>query len=155
MRRRPVRRIGRNRDGTFTIELPDEERGLLEALVPQLREMLVDGTDPGLRRLFPTAYPDDAERDQEYAALTHDELLSKRLADLDTLEQHARAERLDEEQVTQWMGAINSLRLVLGTRLDVAEEMDEPDPDHPDAPAFAVYSYLSFLLENLIDAASN
>ena len=48
------------------------------------------------------------------------------------------------------MGAVNSLRLVLGTRLDVSEDMDEVDPDHPEAPAFAVYQYLSFLLETIV-----
>ena len=148
-------RISRKRDGTFEIALPDEERALLAALVPQLRELLAEGTDPGLRRLFPTAYADDAERDREYSALTHDELLSKRLADLDTLEAHAGADQLSEEEVMQWMGAINSLRLVLGTRLDVSEDMDEPDIDDPDGPSYAVYSYLSFLLENLIAAASS
>jgi len=146
-------RISRRRDGTFAVDLPEAERELLEALVPQLRELLVDGSDPSLRRLFPTAYADDAERDREYAALTHDDLLSKRLSDLDTLEANARAERLTEEEVMQWMGAVNSLRLVLGTRLDVSEDMDEPDLDSPTAPAFAVYSYLSYLLEHLVAAA--
>ena len=40
--------------------------------------------------------------------------------------------RLDEEQVLAWLGAINDLRLVLGTRLEVTEELYDtglPDDD--------------------------
>src|SRR5437588_500232 len=36
--------------------------------------------DPSLRRLFPTAYPDDAERDREYRQLVGDELVERRRA---------------------------------------------------------------------------
>ena len=35
------RRVTANRDGTYQVQLPDGERELLVALVPQLREMLV------------------------------------------------------------------------------------------------------------------
>jgi len=62
---------------------------------------------------------------------------------------------LDEAQLLSWMGAVNDLRLVLGTRLDVSEETAfDQDPDDPDAPALAVYQYLSFLLETIVDALS-
>ena len=45
-------------------------------LVGQLREQLLASTDdPSLRRLFPPAYPDDAERDAGYQVLARDELL--------------------------------------------------------------------------------
>ena len=37
--------------------------------------------------------------------------------------------------MTAWMGTLNSLRLVLGTRLDVDEELPTLDPDDPLAPA--------------------
>jgi hypothetical protein len=53
------------------------------------------------------------------------------------------------------MGAVNDLRLVLGTRLDVSEEMDEMDPDDPDAPLFEVYGYLAWLLENIVAALAD
>jgi hypothetical protein len=53
------------------------------------------------------------------------------------------------------MGAVNDLRLVLGTRLDVSEEMlGTLDPSSPDADAMAVYQYLSFLLESIVEALS-
>ena len=37
------------------------------------------------------------------------------------------------------------LRLVLGTRLDVSEDMDPPDPADPTAPEYALYELLGQL----------
>ena len=41
---------------------------------------------------------------------------------------------------------------MLGTRLDVGEELLDVDADDPDAPAYAVYEYLAFLLSEVVDA---
>ena len=51
------------------------------------------------------------------------------------------------------MTALNQLRLVLGTRLDVSED-DEPlpDPEDPAAPLHDIYHYLGVLLEAVLDA---
>lgn len=148
------RRVRRARGGHFELRLPDNERQVLLALVPQLRELLVADTDePGLRRLFPSAYPDDPSRDEEYRALVRDELLERRLAALDTLEATVGADRLDEEELLAWMTALNDLRLVLGTRLDVSEETEVGiDPDDPESPLRAVYFYLGWLLEQVVAA---
>ena len=63
------RRISRTRHGTYALRLPGPERDLLASLVDQLRELLeVTTDDPSVRRLFPTAYHDDPERDREYQA---------------------------------------------------------------------------------------
>ncbi len=52
------------------------------------------------------------------------------------------------------MTALNSLRLVLGTRLDVGEDPPELDLDDPEAPMYAVYEYLAWMLEQAIRARS-
>jgi hypothetical protein len=150
------RRVRRTRKGDFEVKLPQEERLVLEALAPQLRELL-DGdlADPSMRRLFPTAYADDPDRDREYHALVRDELADRRRAAVDTLLSTLDESRLSEEQLTAWMGAVNDLRLVLGTRLDVSEETELPeDPDDPNAPLLALYGYLGFLLEQIVGALS-
>lgn len=151
-----TRRVRRTRRGDFDVKLPAEERALLRDLAPQLRALLdVDLDDPSLRRLFPVAYPDDPERDREYRQLVGDELLERRRASLDTLVATIEATRLSEDELLAWMGAINDLRLVLGTRLDVSEDMDPiPAPDDPDAPMLVLYGYLGYLLESIIDALS-
>ena len=76
MGRSAGRRVSRTRAGTFRLELPQAERDLVADLVEQLRELLLVTTDdPSVRRLFPTAYNVDAERDREYQQLVRDELL--------------------------------------------------------------------------------
>src|SRR5205085_2792725 len=104
---RRVMRISRRRDGSFNVKLPDAERELVIGLVGQLRELLVADDAPGLERLFPPAYADDEERELEYRSLVHDELLEKRFAALDIVEATVQESRLDEAQLTAWMGAIN------------------------------------------------
>ncbi len=146
-------RIRRTRRGTYAVHLPGPERELLAGLVDQLRELLELTTDdPNVRRLFPTAYHEDPDRDREYQQLVRDELLERRLAALATGEASAGAEELDEAQLTAWMTSLNDLRLVLGTRLDVSEDQDRVDEDDPIAPAMAVYGYLSLLLGEAVDA---
>ena len=106
-----------------------------------------------MRRLFPTAYHDDPERDREYQQLVRDELLERRLAALATVEATADADELDEAQLTGWLTALNDLRLVLGTRLDVSEDQDDDRRGRPATrPAMAVYGYLSVLLGEVVDA---
>lgn len=150
----PGRRIRRSRRGDYELRLPSSERELVASLVGQLRHVLTEAEDPATRRLFPTAYADDAAREAAYRELVHDDLLAARLTTLDVVDATVGATRLEEDQLHSWMGAVNDLRLVLGTRLDVSEDMDPPPPDDPEAPAMAVYQYLSFLLESIVDALS-
>jgi Domain of unknown function (DUF2017) len=133
--------------------LTDEEREVLRALPPQLREIL-DTDDPSLRRLHPPAYQDDPERDAEYRRLVGDDLLRQRLQALEVMEATIDAATLDQEQMTAWLGAINDLRLVFGTRLDVTEAMYEEGipPEDPRAATFALYQYLGWLEEQVVSA---
>lgn len=128
---------------------------MLRGLPGQLRELL--GTnDPALERLFPPAYGDDEERNAEYRRLVGDDLVQGRLSSLQVMEETLDAKRLDEEQLTAWLGALNGLRLVLGSRLGVTEEMYEEEmaEDDPRAPAFGVYVYLGWLQEQVVSELS-
>jgi hypothetical protein len=152
------RRVKRNRRGAYVIDLPDEERDVLLSLGPQLRALLTHGNnDPDLRRLFPAAYPDDPEADAFFRQVTHDDLLSRRLTNLDLMEAALHAETVDEPTLQAVMGAINDIRLVLGTKLDVSEDDDPADfqGDERTESAYAVYHYLGWLLELIVDALSD
>ena len=147
------RRIERTGQGTFRLRLPKEEREVLRALPGQLRELL--GTDdPSLARLFPPAYPDDDEAAAEYDRMMRQELVDGRLGALRVLEKTVDAEELGEPELSAWLGALNDLRLVLGTRLDVTEEMSAApfDRNDPRAPELALYGYLSWLQEEAVAA---
>lgn len=153
----PVRR---ERDGTFALRLSEEEQVVLKSLVAQLRTLLrLEGSGQldeasGVRRLFPVAYPDDPDRQEEYRALVHDELLAARLAAIDEVEETITLPNVDEAQLATIMRTLNDLRLVLGTRLDVSEDdaTDLIDPDDPDAPALMAYDFCGWLLEHTVRA---
>lgn len=149
-----IRRRGIDR---YRISLPEAERDVLATLIPQMRELLVSD-DPALTRLFPTAYPDDPERDAGFHALVRDELIEHRFASLDVVEETLAAAAdgtdVDGETLASWMRSLNDLRLVLGTRLDVGEDDDPADLGHdqPEAPAWSLYHYLGMLVSFIVDA---
>jgi uncharacterized protein DUF2017 len=142
------------REGGFLLLLPEGERELMLQLLGELRTLLKLGSeDPRLRRLYPAAYSDDEEKDAEYRRLTHEELSSGRLAAIDVAERTIAEDELTPDQLTAWMHAVNALRLVLGTMLDVNE--DDPfavDPDDPNAREYMLYGYLGLLLEEIVQA---
>ena len=149
------RGIAARRDGTFGLRLPADERDILAALPGQLREAL-DAGEPTLYRLFPPAYSDDDAANADYARLVGATLLDGKRRALDHLERTAHAETLTEDDLGAWLGALESLRLVLGTQLDVTEESYRPlDPAAPDAPRLALYHWLSWLQEEVVQALSD
>jgi hypothetical protein len=149
------RRIKRTRSGQFEVKLSPEEREVLRGLPSQMRDALQLGkNDPAVARLNPQACLDDAEVDAEFHRLMDEDLNAGRLAALAAFEQTVDNPRLDEEEALAWMRAINDLRLLLGTRLDVSEDPAERrvSPDDPRAPGFALYDYLSLLTQELVEA---
>lgn len=152
-----ARRVKRTRKGAIELKLTEPEREFLRSLAPQMRELFDTADDPAVARLFPDAYPEDEERQSEYRLLAHPELMDNHLAALDALESTADADVLDAGQADSWLKAINEVRLVLGTRLDVTEEGDERPRslDDPRAAAFAAYDYLSGLQAELIEALTS
>lgn len=145
-------------NGRVALRLSDDERQVLANLLPQLADVVAEPDDPGARRLYPTAYPADPERDAEYHGLMRDELRTSRSGALQVVLDSLDATELDEGQLMAWLQTLNAGRLVLGTRLDVGEE-DDPadglDPDNPEAPAHLAYLWLSELLEHATRAASS
>jgi hypothetical protein len=129
------------------------EQALLTELLDELAQLLDDPDDPELRRLFPPAYSDQDDDDQ-YRSLVRDQLVSGRAKALATVRETLGAETLDLEQADQWLRALNDVRLVLGTRWDVTEQLDyrRLDPNDPRGRELAVYGYLSWLQEQLVEA---
>jgi uncharacterized protein DUF2017 len=148
------RRIQRRRGGGFRVNLPGEERELLGVLVAELRERVRDEReDPDLRRLFPPAHADDPDAEAEYRQLVGHQLDHKRARAAETVLATLDGRSLSAEEAEAWLTVLNDLRLVLGTRLDVTEEMSwNVDPGDPRASELAVYAYLSWLQEQLVEA---
>jgi hypothetical protein len=153
----PVRREGEG----FVLEVDAEDRTTLVGLIGQLRdEIAADGRSEHLRRLFPAAYHDHAEHEAEYQRLVHEDLASTRLASLVTVGEVLGRDpgsdeiALGEDDLDALMRALNDLRLVIGTLLDVSEDTDAGDvgPDDPDFGHFQLYGYLGWLLEGIVQA---
>ncbi len=150
-------------DGSVDAKLSAEEAEAMLRVASDVLDELDDVADPGLRRLFPPAYKDDPKADEEFASLTKDDLIeNKKLAANRVIKsiQHGKKKRgvwsarLDEETAASWLGLVNDARLILGTRLDVRDDVDpEPLPEgHPDAPRQNLYVYLSALEWALVEA---
>jgi uncharacterized protein DUF2017 len=155
----PPPRVKRVRGGRFALRITAAERDVLRSLPAQLRELLTErdvAASPDLRRLFPTAYPDDPEKAAEYDGMVRDDLMAERLAAIEVMERTIDSDRLSEVELLAWLSAINDLRLVLGTRLDVPEDLSELDvhPGDPRAESLALYAYLSILEEDAVAALS-
>ena len=148
------RRFVRQGDGSFTVRLDDRERQLLANLPGQLAALVeAEPEDPWLQRLFPTAYPKDPEREQEWRLLMSVDLHDRRREQLRTLAATAGATSVTEEELLIWTQALNDLRLYLGTRLDLSEDTElESFADEDDQQLYILYSWLGFLQEETIQA---
>lgn len=149
------RAVKRLPSGEVRLNLGVDERAVLRSLPAQLREVLeIAPESAAARRLNPPAYSDHPAHEEEFRRLMGDDLQERQLAALAVLEETVEQDRLSEEQAHGWLSALNSLRLVLGTQLDVTEDMEEEllHGGDPRAPGFALYGYLSWLLNELVEA---
>ena len=154
--RRTIRAKGPDR---FLVALPDELRDVIAEVCGEILSML-DGedvtTDPMLRRVFPVASADDPALQAEYHELVHADLLRSRRDVLARTVATAHDTELDRSTIEAWMTALNTVRLVLGTRLDVAEDhLPELAEDDPELPAWALYEFLGALVGWIVDALAD
>jgi hypothetical protein len=119
--------------------------------------------DPALARLFPDAYPDDPDATAEFRRYTQADLTAERkrraavaLGSLEPLKEEGGRLTLDAAKAAAWLGALNDLRLVLGTRLEITSDEQEPGegfgPRDPRTAYIPVYFYLGYLQETLVEA---
>jgi hypothetical protein len=151
------RAVERRRDGRYVVRLDEDARRLLASLPGQLAALVDEAPDdPWLERLFPTAYPEDPDRQAEWALLMQLDLHARRKAQLATLATTAEQGELTEEEALGWAQALNDLRLYLGTRLEVTEDMDLDDlEDEDDRQLFVLYAWLGALQDDVISALSS
>ena len=157
------RRFRKGAGDNLILSLAPQEAELLAALPTELRDVL-DGplNDAAGQRLFPVAYldPTEEEAETEYRAMVHPDLMRQRLdalalvaASLEraTLRDESMELELTPDDLQAWLGILNDVRLVLGTRLGITEDDNEIQLDDPRAGAYGVYSWLTFLQGELID----
>lgn len=117
----------------------------------------VDAPDnPVLARLLPEAYRDDPSAAGDFRRYTDSDLRAAKRTDaqavLDSLPSAKGRLELDRDQADRWLGALNDMRLALGTSLDVSEdlELEDLEEDDPRQQALSIYSWLGYLQESLL-----
>jgi Domain of unknown function (DUF2017) len=147
---------------------PDTSDESLEQLLDGALDPVEPPRDPALLRLLPDAYRDDSDAAGEFRRLTESDLratkrsgLTQIVADLSA--PGAAAGRgggvrldLDESAASGWLPALTDIRLTLGTRIGVTEDMDEERMELPvDSPRYAeiaTYDWLSWLQDAMVRA---
>jgi hypothetical protein len=139
--------------GGVRLRFHEGEVLLLRELLDELEGLLEDPDDPALGRLFPQAH-EDPESEEQYRSLVRDQLLGGRSKAIAVVRDTLDEEMLDADEADAWLRALNDLRLVLGTRLDVTEDLDYENLDlnEPRGRDLAVYGYLTWLQEQLVEA---
>ncbi len=147
------RKFQRDPAGGVRLNFEEQELLLLRELLADLEILLEDPDDPAVRRLFPPAH-DDLESEEQYRSLVRGQLVGGRAEALATVRETLGRETLSPKEADAWLRAFNDLRLVLGTRLDVTEDIDFEglDPREPRGRDLMVYAYLSWLQEELVEA---
>ncbi|MFC4534367.1 DUF2017 domain-containing protein [Sphaerisporangium dianthi] len=165
------------RGGGVTIQLDAGEASILRSLVSQVLGLVEPGatgddpleralgigaaevpSDPVLARLFPSAYADDDEAAADFRRYTEATLREGKRADAETLLETAGQGKvhLTAEQAQAWLRALNDVRLALGVRLEVTEEVHdelaEMAEDDPRYPAYVTYDWLTYLQDTLVRA---
>lgn len=148
--------IRRRRDGRYVVRLDPNARIVLADLARQLPEAIA-ARDPMVRRLFPPAYPSAelAGAEHDYRELVDTALVNHHTDALQTLVATAQADTLSEPEFQAWMDAVGSLRLVLGTRLDVHEDMEDPDPEDPRSAEYGLFVFLGELQYLMVEVLAD
>jgi hypothetical protein len=162
--------------GKLTLRLDPAEQAVLSQLFEQMVELLDDpdsqtnsdplaqllnmggstqiSEDPALARLFPDGYSDDEHASADFRRFTEQDLRAQKVAALatvrGTLANWNGKASITDQQAQDWLKAINDLRLVLGTRLEITDEA-EMDFEADDS-GIHLYNYLTYLQGTLIDA---
>ena len=172
----------RHGDNAYLANFTDAEREVLLNLTEQIIELLAERVDHHnddplaamvgitahdtppddevLLRLLPNAYADQVDA-SEFRRYTESTLRQKKQAHAMAMRMHIKTAldgvvELDHDSANAWLGAMNDVRLALGVRLKVEEntqqELELLAPDDPMRGVYAVYSWLGWLQESLIDA---
>jgi hypothetical protein len=174
--------FNRHGENEYHITFSESEREVLINLSEQLIELLAERVDHAhedplaamvgitvhdtppedevLLRLLPNAYADE-QAASEFRRYTESTLREKKRAHATTIRSNVinageNVVDIDHEGAMAWLGGLNDIRLALGVRLKIddsnQEHLELLKPDDPLRAVYAVYTWLGWLQESLIQA---
>ncbi|WP_426574767.1 DUF2017 family protein [Aquihabitans sp. McL0605] len=149
--------IKRRSDGRYDVNLDDDSREVLTLLLADLSSQLDTGPDhPNLDRLSPPAYLDDDEADAGYQLLAGEELRTSRQASIATVIDSLTRTEVTEPELWDWIQALNAVRLVVGTRLEIDDDdhgpLHRPSRGPQDDALWAVYDFTTIVQHEVVAA---
>ena len=172
----------RHGDHEYQVKFAESEREVLINLSEQLIELLSERVDHAnedplaamvgitahdtppedevLLRLLPNAYADE-QASSEFRRYTESTLREKKRAHAMAIRSNIinsgdQAIDIDHDGAMAWLGGLNDIRLALGVRLKIEDNAQEQlellKPDDPLRAVYAVYTWLGWLQESLIQA---
>ncbi|MGN6472313.1 MAG: DUF2017 domain-containing protein [Mycobacteriales bacterium] len=155
--------------GELADDLADGTEDPLQALTGMRSTEVRVPDDPVMQRLLPDAYREDPEAAGEYRRLMDADLrlqkaaaLRRILDDLSAGGSRKGSEQrleLTDESAEQWLYGLTDVRLVLGTMLDITEEMDDEraslEPGSPRFMQLGIYDWVTWLQDAIVRAVSD
>ena len=120
--------------------------------------------DPVLRRLFPNAYPHDADASSDFRRFTERGLRTTKVTDATVVLEDLSATdgggvdlRVRPDHVEAWLRTLTGVRLAVATRLGVtdgesADRLLQLDESDPRSYMVSVYDWLGFAQETMVGA---
>ena len=158
-----MRAFQRGKAGVVAVFSPDEA-AIIRNLAAQVAGMVlaVNGVaedpgalDPAMKRLFPDAYPEDAEASAEFRKFTSRGLATRKADNADSVirtldaADESGAVSLDAADATAWLRSLTDMRLTLAARLGIERE---DQPPAADSVMQDVYDWLGFIQNSLVEA---
>ena len=146
---------------------PDPSADPFEALTADLQADPDEpevSDDPVLRRMFPNAYPHDADASSDFRRFTERGLRTTKvtdarlvLEDLDTTRAGSADLRVVPDHVEAWLRTLTTVRIAVATRLGVtdaesAEQLADLEDSDPRSYMVSVYDWLGFAQETMVGA---
>ena len=138
-------------NGNYQVAVSENEKNLISIISAEVNSFIQRRRGEE-SRLFPSAYIDQPEAENEYQTMIHDDLVSAHTAALETLTKSLAKPEVMENDLVEMMRALNILRLFLGERLSISEDYeDSPSETDPSYDIWILFQIFGQMLSSIID----
>ena len=138
-------------NGNYQVAVSENEKNLINFISDEVKSF-IHRRGGETSRLFPSAYIDQPEAENEYQSMIHDDLVSSHTLALETLTKSLAKAEVMENDLVEMMRALNILRLFLGERLNISEDYeDSPSETDPSYDIWILFQIFGQMLSSIID----